>query len=228
MLIDHSCNIVSAPQEVSRRLQRLGLVEEVIQEALRFGEARANDCTAFNATSAAGFYRWDNIVAFMRGHLRDHSWEVRNIRNFPLSVHPSRTHSLSFMSGNEFTGVDSPEATPTARNPRGSVSRALIESNRQLKLDDMLASVPRRPGRIQGQSPHNGPLYVLLFDVRHGRIYSEVSLPVRVGSGGKVSEWAERIILSPYSTSGSGGPTRETLTAEQSEPIVLTVKRRSL
>jgi hypothetical protein len=127
-------------------------------------------------------------VAALREQLRPLDWVREDIGSYALTAHEDLKLAISVASGDEATGNAS--AHPSNRSRKGRNTVEAIEANRQLELFERLPP--------EDQAEEGKQTWVLMHhtDTSRGEIRAELSRPLSIGKDGKISEWAERIILS--------------------------------
>ena len=177
------------PDEITRRLAQLGVNEVVVREAVYQGHLQRTRLTLNHPIIYHGLNMWGEIVAALRDQLRPLGWNRQEIGSFALTVHEDRKLAITVASGDEGTG--NPSAHPCNRSKKGRNTVDAIEANRQLELFERLPP----EDHVDGDDKQT---WVLMHhtDTTRGEIRLELSRPSEIGNDGKISEWAERIILS--------------------------------
>lgn len=180
-------NVVVPAEQVPSRLEQLGLVEPALREAIYQGHLQRARLTLNHPIIYHGLNMWGEVVAALRGQLRPLGWAREDIGSYALTVHEERKLAISVASGDEGTG--NPSAHPTNRSRKGRNTVDAIEANRQLELFEQLP-----PERVDDEGKQT---WVLMHhtDTVKGEIRVELSLPSSIGNDGKITAWAERIIL---------------------------------
>ncbi|MHA3903269.1 hypothetical protein ACTPOE_06795 [Castellaniella sp. WN] len=175
------------PKEVSDRLQQLGLDEALLLEAVYQGHLQRTRLTANHPVIYHGLNMWGEVVAALRDQLRPLQWVRDDIGSYALTVNEERKLAVAVASGDEGTG--NPQVHPTNRSPKGKNTVDAIEANRQLELFELL---PPESAKDEGNQT-----WVLMHhtDYARGEIRVELSRPLSIGKDGKITAWAERIIL---------------------------------
>jgi hypothetical protein len=185
------------PHEIDARLQRLGLTETMLREAIRAGELERSSCTSLNPRTFAGMAAWGWAVARFREQVIPQGWRIDDKNNLPLTIDPVRRTAIVLTSGSAATG--DPARTPTTKYPKGSMTAGQVEVNQQ-QLALFFADKPKLV-----PTPRRSELFTWLllirpeYDPRHERFlaHCELSLPGAINPKGWVCEWEERIILQP-------------------------------
>ncbi len=175
----------------------VGLGVEVLLEALQRGGSEAAMATPHNAAAAAGFRFWDGAVASLRDQLVPRGWF--GDRPGGLEVVRRRDNRLQITASLGDEAVGGLGTNPSCRHEKGQSTDAAMQCN-QLTLAGYGSDDP-------GWEPMLTWWLLYKFtspDAR--RIVPELSLP-RVGVGGRVTDWAVRLLL-PTINFGDRGPIR--------------------
>jgi hypothetical protein len=173
--------------EIASRLKQLGVRETTLREAVYQGHLQRTRLTTNHPTIYHGLNMWGEIVAGLREQLRPFNWTRQEVGGYALTVHEELGLAITVASGDEATG--NPSAHPCNRSKKGRNTVEAIEANRQLELFEKL---PETQEVTDGKQT-----WVLMHhtDLVRGEIRFELSRPSNIGKDGKISEWAERIIL---------------------------------
>jgi hypothetical protein len=175
------------PKPVADRLTELGLDEGRLREAVYQGHLQRTRLTRNHPTIYHGLNMWGELVAALREQLSP-EWEREDIGSYALTVNEGLNLAIAVASGDEGTG--DPSAHPSNRSRKGRNTVDAIEVNRQFELFELL---PPKSDKEESRQT-----WVLMHHTDHGRgeIRVELSLPLSIGTDGKITAWAERIILS--------------------------------
>ena len=179
-----------------RRLEKLGITEEVITTAVEAGEAEARQCTENDAPMARGLYRYLRTVRVLRDGTATKGWGRDNPRNFARAVSPERQSAIAPAFGDERTG--DPKLQPSTKYHKGTMVMEAVGANVQLELFE----VPETHTATVA-SPSIAT-WILLYHVAEDEIRYELSLPIET-IGGYISGWRERIIFPPLARSPQTG-----------------------
>lgn len=176
------------PIEIANRLEQLGLREAELREAVNQGHLQRTRLTSNHPVIYHGLNMWGELVAALRDQLRPLDWVREDIGSFALTVNDELKLAITVASGDEATG--NPSVHPTNRSKKGRNTVDAIETNRQMTLFEELPP--------DAESDEVRQTWVLLHhtDTNRGEIRVEISRPSNIGSDGKITAWAERIILS--------------------------------
>jgi hypothetical protein len=176
------------------RLGMLGLSVDIIERVVRRADAEASTFTKLDPPIMEGLTRWGRTSRFLREELVPRGWTYDNPRNWARTIHPSGEFAIVAATGDELTGLAGPGVLPTTKYRKGDATIRAVETNEQLAFDfgDLFPAVPET-ARDTGAML----TWVLLFysDSREFRV--ELSLPDAIEDG-RISGWAERIILPPF------------------------------
>jgi len=185
--------------EVADRLKELGLSEELLRQAATSGLVAWLNCSENHPPSFPGIVAWGEMVRSIREGLLPSGWLRVNDRNLPLTVNPDTRVALTASSGDDCTGIES--KSPRTRNPKGSTTKELAESNAvQLGLfSDMGTTTGDGIFELKELIAEVKKWDTWLLLAYRDRIASvvryELSRPVNIGDDGRVDGWHERIIL---------------------------------
>ena len=185
VLFDH-------PEAISSRLSQLGVNEVSLREAVYQGHLQRTRLTLNHPAIYHGLNMWGEVVAALREQLRPSGWVRHEIGSFALTVHEELKLAITVASGDEGTG--NPSAHPSNRSKKGRNTVEAIEANRQLELFERLPPEDQEEGEDR-------QTWVLMHhtDAARGEIRLELSRPSSIGKDGKITAWAERIILGALS-----------------------------
>jgi len=210
--------------EVRARLDELGVTEEILRQAVQRGTAAFNSCTANHPRQSAGFYAWAETVSALRELLNPLNWRREDDNNLPFVVNGSGTIALIVATGDEATGR--PEELPctnSSKGPRTADAVAINQAQYELFPDIRLQSEDLE--RINGRMGRMTWLLLMHRDPQVDEVRCELSRPINMTVEGRVSGWAERIILSSMPFLGSGADIVPDV--PKSPEIDVRVKRRA-
>ncbi len=179
--------VLSDPHEAASRLDDLGLSEVPIREAVYQGHLHRTHLTRNHPIIFHGLNMWGWVVKELRDQLRSLDWMREDIGSYALTVHEERKLAITVASGDEGTG--NPSAHPTNRSRKGRNTVEAIETNRQMELFEQL------PPEIAAEGGRQTWVLMHHTDTARGEIRIELSRPSSIGNDGKITAWAERIIL---------------------------------
>lgn len=179
--------LFDSPEEIASRLEQLGVNEGALREAIYQGHLQRTRLTLNHPVIYHGLNMWGEVVAALREQLRPLGWVREDIGSYSLTVHDELKLAISAASGDEATGNSS--AHPSNRSRKGRNTVEAIEANRQLELFEQFPP--------DDQVEEGKQTWVLMHhtDTSRGEIRVELSRPSSIGKDGKITEWAERIIL---------------------------------
>lgn len=177
------------PVSVFERLKQLGLTETALLQAVRAGYLAKANCTENHPPLFPPIAAWSEAVRTLRDVLKPEGWTRFNDQNSPKTVSPDGAISIIVSTGNEATG--NPSVEPSTTSSKGPNTTEAIEVNRsmQLYLPGLELPVPLRDEEEKVST------WILLAHHAKNELRAELSLPLDVGSDGRVSVWQERIIL---------------------------------
>lgn len=175
------------PEAIANRLQQLGLEEGLLREAIYQGHLQRTRLTLNHPLIYHGLNMWGEVVAALRDQLRALQWVREDIGSYALTVHEENKLAITVASGDEGTG--NAFAHPTNRSRKGRNTVDAIEANRQLELFERL------PLAIEVDEGKQTWVLMHHTDILRSEIRVELSRPLSIGKDGKITAWAERIIL---------------------------------
>jgi len=206
-------------QKAVDRLAELDLSVAVIERVVRRAEAEVATCTPLDPPIMRGLTRWGRTTRFLREELIPLGWTYDNPRNLPRTIHPSRSFAIVATAGDELTGVV--ELLPATKYPKGYATQLAVEANEQLTLDFGDFDLQGADGT--SLAPAGILTWILLFHVREDGYQVELSLPDAM-EGGRITNWAERIILPLFPFAPE--PLQERRDDDGPDDIVVAVSRR--
>jgi hypothetical protein len=177
-------------EEVTRKLEKLGLTAEQLTTALLAGVLAWSSSTPNDPPSAAGFNLWARIVRVLRENLVVFGWSKSDEKNFSTVKSPDEKMSIAVFAGCSNTGKQ--DCTPSTKRSRGKCTVDAVLSNQ------MFLPLTFSDGSSAYQQKSESQItWVLLHHIDHERneIRSELSLPASMGQDGFIVQWLERIIL---------------------------------
>src|SRR6266536_1919648 len=176
--------LMSEEPDGRRRLQDLDLTWPEIENVLLYGHAERATYTEHDAPSVGEAARWSRNIQRMSGFLTARGWTRINPMNQPTLIHPSNGWSLIICSGDGATGTA--YANPRNRNEKGrSIREAVVDANQTA----LFLPQDARP-ELAGLKL----TWILLYNHRGDKIYSEVSLPIEM-EGDFITKWQTRILM---------------------------------
>ncbi len=186
--------IHDAPDEIDSRLQRLGVTESALREAIYQGHLQRSRLTLNHPRTFPGLVMWGEVVAALRDQLRSMGWDRKDVGSFPLTVNEDLNLAIAVASGDEATGI--PYAHPSNRSKKGRNTVDAIEANRQMGLfENIVEFLQQAKNDVDGKQT-----WILMhYSDPRGEIRFELSLPADIGDDGKITSWSERILLGSIS-----------------------------
>lgn len=175
------------PEAIASRLEQLGLEEGALREAIYQGHLQRTRLTLNHPVIYHGLNMWGEVVAALRDQLRPLEWVREDVGSYALTVHEELRLAITVASGDEGTG--NPTAHPTNRSRKGKNTVEAIEANRQLELFEQL------PPELEKEEGNQTWVLMHHTDTARSEIRLELSRPLNIGKDGKITSWAERIIL---------------------------------
>lgn len=184
------------PASVDARLKELGLTEPALLRAVKAGYIARANCTENHPPLFPPIAAWSEAVRTLRDVLKPDGWTRFNDQNSPKTVSPDGSVSIIVSTGNDATG--NPSIEPATTSSKGPTTADAIEVNRSMQL--------YLPGMDLPVSLNDGDekvsTWILLAHHAKNELRAELSLPLAVGTDGRVSVWQERIILNSQPLDG--------------------------
>jgi hypothetical protein len=185
------------------QLAQLGLKWDYLDVTLKKSEqARRDGTTKDDAKNAPGSQDYFTRIRELRRTLRTElGWHPYNPMQAPLIVNHEKTVGIGVLLGDYRTGLPgSPH--PRSKRPAGVTKERAVARNQDLKLPFEEAEF----AELEAQQSHDDEYaqlatwYLLTYRYEARKtgvvtVRSELSLPDRVGPGGKVDSYETRILL---------------------------------
>jgi hypothetical protein len=138
------------------------------------------------------------MVAGLRDGLLPLDWQRSNESNLPFTVDPTGNMAIAVATSDAATGcLDKSPCTKSSKGPR--TAGAVADNGQQLLL---FGDIPLRPEHL-ALSPGRMTWLLLVHQDNEAReVRCELSRPISMNEEGRVDEWVERIILSPFPLDG--------------------------
>jgi hypothetical protein len=176
--------------EAVDRLTELGLSIELIERVVRRADAEASMCTPLDPPIMEGLTRWARMNRFLREELIPACWRFDNPRNLPRTIHPSGEFAIVVTTGDELTGLA--DLLPATKYAKGYATAQAVEVNGQLMFD--FPEFDSDSGDGSAADVGDVLTWLMLFHSDEDGYRVELSLPDAI-VGGRITSWAERIIL---------------------------------
>lgn len=206
---DSECIVYSTPVARRERLQKLGVPEELLVEALQRGIAEKLTAQIYDPATAGGYDLYRYATRHLRQGLHERGWELSDCNNIALVREPFDETILIVCSGDQQTGqlFGTP---PKTKRSKGDV---FLETS-EIVAVDLWGNEEIETRQV---ALPDAKVWLLLHyhDETHGQqvLRAELSRPLEAESG-TITRWSERIVLyvplpdaMPDDESGSGnGP----------------------
>jgi hypothetical protein len=182
--------VVLIKRKAVGRLASLGLDAELIERVVRRADADVSTFTEFDPPIMAGLTRWGRMSRYLREELVPRGWTYDNPRNLARTIHPSGEFAIVAATGDELTGLAA--LLPSTRYRKGDATVQAVAVNEQLTFDfgdAFTADLTTDAGALL--------TWILLFFEDEAEFRVELSLPDGIEDG-RITSWAERIILPPF------------------------------
>lgn len=192
-----SQRVINQSVEVQTRLAELGLDPEALAQVIKRGYVAFTLCTVNDPPLFPGFAAWAQTVRALREYLVPQGWRRCDENNYSLVINPTEDMAIAVATGDDGTGrVD---AVPTTKSSKGpSTVEAVVANQAQLTFAfEELPSVATDEG---DETIEERMTWLLLVHRGEGEVRSELSLPLSMGTDGRIESWQERIILGSMPT----------------------------
>lgn len=189
--------VVHQTVEVQTRLAALGLDPEALAQVIKRGYVAFTLCTVNDPPLFPGFAAWAQTVRALREYLMPQGWQRCDENNYSLVINPTEDMAIAVATGDDGTGrVD---AVPTTKSSKGpSTAEAVVANKAQLTF---AFDGPEAVAADEGdQAIDERMTWLLLVNRGEGEVRSELSLPLSMGTDGRIESWQERIILGSMPT----------------------------
>lgn len=175
--------------DVQPRLQQLGLKVADLLDAVRAAHQGRATCTELDPPMYPALSLWAHGVRRLRQRVLTLNWSMSNDGGYCTVISPDAAHAIAVASGDVNTGK--PYASPTTLCAKGPRTQDAISAN-QLSLD---LRIPEEDEIDVADEQCETWLLLIYVDSDAGEVRSELSLPSGQDDQGRVTTWAERIIL---------------------------------
>ena len=203
------------------RLAGFGLTEDVLWKAIQRGFVYRSSRTSNDPTATLGIGVWGETIRGLAEETGRLGWHKRELHLFPSVVHPQGVIRIGVLSGNELTGIGDP--IPSNHTPlldtRGKMTRKAISDNQQFAVGLQGSFFHLQPSWSPPVTPSPLLTYFLVHYIEifpQTTVRAELSLPVRMDNG-LITDWADRIILTPPVGMFSTVPQVPVTSAEEQE-----------
>ena len=190
--------VYTDPFEVNERLYSIDLDPDILWEAVREGNGLALNMTENDPPASRGISIWGKVTRRLREILMPRGWVRSDQQRYSTTVHQSRKWGIAVSAGDWRTGLDN--HTPATSAEKGTSMKSAVGAN-QTHFSHIDPEWTTLSGQISAT-------WVLLYyiDKNTGEVRAELSLPILV-SDGRITDWAERLILTPPADLSGVGPT---------------------
>lgn len=186
-------SIVPEPERPGR-LAELGLSEKLLRDAMYAANIAAARVTKNHPLGWANLERYGYGIAELRTLLMRLGWTVYRDDNLEGVLSPDGRVLILISSGCKRTGRTDDPIQPETKNVKGKRVSTRVTRNPQTSIYDELDGL-----RVVEPQPEVVETWILLHhkDAETGEFRMELSCP-RAITGGKPSDWRERIPLTPF------------------------------
>jgi hypothetical protein len=189
--------VVHQTVEVQGRLAELGLDPEALAQVIKRGYVAFTLCTVNDPPLFPGLAAWAQTVRALREYLVPQGWRRCDENNYPLVINPTEDMAIAVATGDDGTGCV--DAVPTTKSSKGpSTVEAVVANQAQLTF---VFDEPEIVAADEGDEATDERMtWLLLVHRGEGEVRSELSLPLSMGTDGRIESWQERIILGSMPT----------------------------
>lgn len=184
------------PAEVSHRLEALGIDRDTLIDVVRQGHHVFISASPNDPPLAPGFTAWARMVRALREHLLPKGWTRSDENNYSVVISPNGELVIAVATGDENTG--DANGSPTTKSSKGpSTVEAVVTNQQQLTL----AFFPPIPAPARPiEAGKERMTWILLVHRGVGEVRCELSLPMSMGTDGRIDAWRERILIGAIPT----------------------------
>ena len=191
-----SSNLKQFPAEVADRLKELGLDRETLVDVVRQGHYVFISASPNDPPLVPGITAWGRMVRALREHLVPKGWTRSNESNYCLAISPDEELAIAVATGDESTGEAN--GNPTTKSSKGPSTAEAVVTNQQQLSFALFPPIPD-PARPIGAAKER-MTWILLVHRGIGEVRCELSLPMSMGTDGRIDAWRERILIGAIPT----------------------------
>jgi hypothetical protein len=195
--------------------QEMALSFESFDKATEQAKMEWGNRTVFDAPGFAGTTFWGVCVRHLRWILSALGWITNNDGNLSRAIHPDGTQAIVTETGDENTGIVGTQP-PKTKSPKGQQIDAAISANLMSQPELFPADEKARLELIERRAQLVKTYIFLIRIAPDGRVYRELSLPVRRSGSNQIDDWRLRVIFPPIG--GDGGPPLEQMPLPEPGP----------
>lgn len=178
---------ISDSSERSRALTELGLPEKNLHDLLHIILGEFRETIPNDAIGAGGQRAYLIAVRMGREIFKPSGWIPETSGQIELIKNPKNGVTISFSSGNKYTGMELPPRGYLQKNSFGAHSQKLVmENGGQLDLFNTNSKNSKKTEHW---------MFLYYFDQQKEEIRAELILPLKVDRKNKIESWEKRIIL---------------------------------
>lgn len=191
--------LVVEGENAAERLAQLGLDQEELIEVVKQGHMAFISCTENHPRFVPPVWAWGETVRALREYLLPLGWSRTDNKNYSLVIDPSKRIAIAVATGDDGTGLE--DGAPFTKTAKGTNTILAIVQNRQLNL--FYAPDLAAPQDVAVLADNEKRLtWILLVYRGTDEVRCELSLPVSIGTDGRIDGWRERIIIASIPTEG--------------------------
>lgn len=216
--------ILKQEWSVDQALAEIGVTREQIAEVVRAGESARSTRTKNDPGVMRGVLVWGRMVRALREQMIPHGWGRSETGYLETAIRADRRVAISCATGDEHTGIE--DANPFTKYRKGPRTvDAVAQNHNQINFLAQL-DPPGFKVRKKVEPTPDTLTWLLLTHRTSTEIRCELSLPQMIGPDGRVTGWAQRLILPPVSIDGDESSFSIDDDATEHEEIVVEVERR--
>jgi len=184
--------ILKASIEVTDRLAELGLHHGLFVTGIKAGEVARATCTRNDPSNAGGTLAFFRTIRSLRESLIPKGWQAIEPNGLPLVANLNGGIAIAISTGDQGTGF--PDREVKTKYSKGDATQAVLDEGREYQLALDLGPIAYRTRFPKKETPRFATWYLLRHRVKNV-VHFEFSLPVEIGSKGRISVWKERLFF---------------------------------
>lgn len=194
------------PFEVSNELEKLGLSDEGLHQAVDAVALARNNCTPNDVPAARGLRGWMDGTRSLREFYCRQGWEKNEDDHISSLFHRERLIKVMVSNTDDATGLLL-DRQPQNRSRKGPATDRAVSMNQQLDLFEGFVDQPPNVVRLALQMGLQHWFLCVYCDDENGIVRAELSLPA-VCEGGFFTTFLKRIVLIGHSDNDDGSGVR--------------------
>lgn len=186
-------------EDVASRLAQLAIGHDghaMLLDVVRQGHHVFISASPNDPPLAPGISAWARMVRALREYLLPKGWTRCNENNYCVVISPDGSIVIAVATGDEHTGLSGD--SPTTKSTKGPSTIEAVATNQQQLCLPFISDISS-PSRAIDSSKER-MTWILLVHRGLGEVRCELSLPMSIGSDGRIDAWQERILLGSVPT----------------------------